>query len=592
MTDGSGAAAGAGGVAGVRGSGTDRRLWVDGRQPAPVQAGRYETTEREQRIPMRDGIGLIATIIEPVLPAGSPPQPCIVVTNGYSGLDTWLYPNLRRLAAHGYPVVLARLRGVRPSEGDGGLYERYGPDGYDVIEWTAAQPFCDGRVGMAGASLLGISQWLAARQRPPHLVVVAPDDSPNDTYSYLWYVGGMEPGPGRKGRAEVPGVESEYGQAAAHPWADDFWRERAVSRADIQDLARSSLPALTSTGWDSYMVDAGSRAFTWMRAAGAGGRARLVIGPWRHGGMFSADAMAGEIAPGEQIRPFTGSEIQLMWFDRWLRGEHNGSDTEPPVQIFVQGPDQWRYEHDWPLPDERRVRLFLGDAPSGTAASRNDGSLARDLPAAPARAGYDFDPATARNPAAVSMPRVTMVADGDPVIADTVLPPGAQRINGRLIIDKTPYEAQALTWTSTVLARPAEITGYPRLVLWAQVSRPDADFIAELTDVAPGPDGGWTSTQITRGYLRARAQFSATGPTDLDPGDVYRFDIELQPTSYVVPAGHRIRFTVQGAAIDPAIDVSWHGPGLGEYPFSVTVHTGPDAASYAEIPVIGDDPAL
>jgi predicted acyl esterase len=160
-----------------------------------------------------------------------------------------------------------------------------------------------------------------------------------------------------------------------------------------------------------------------------------------------------------------------------------------------------------------------------------------------------------------------MVADGDPVIADTVLPPGAQRVNGRLIIDKTPYEAQALTWTSTVLARPAEITGYPRLVLWAQVSRPDADFIAELTDVAPGPDGGWTSTQITRGYLRARAQFSATGPTDLDPGDV-----------------NRIRC--------PAIDVSWHGPGLGEHPFSVTVHTGPDAASYAEIPVIGDDPAL
>jgi hypothetical protein len=336
-----------------------------------------------------------------------------------------------------------------------------------------------------------------------------------------------------------------------------------------------------------------------MRAAGAGRRARLVIGPWRHGGMFTADAMLEEVAPGEQIRPYTGFEIQRRWFDRWLRAEPDGSDSgpggsdpEPPVQIFVQGPDRWRYEHDWPLPDERRVRLFLADAPSGTAASRNDGSLTRELPAGPAQAGYDFDPATARNPAAVSMPAITMVADGEPTIAPTVLPPGAERVHGRLIIDKSPYEAQALTWTSAVLARPAEITGFPRLVLWASVSRSDADFIAELTDVAPGPDGTWISTQITRGYLRAQAQFSRTGPTDLAPGDVYRFEIELQPTSQVVPAGHRIRFTVQGAAIDPAIEVSWHGPGLGRHPFSVVVHTGPDRASFAEIPVIGDDPAL
>ena len=125
-----------GGSAAV-GAGTEGRQWADGQEPARPQP--YETTEREERIAMRDGVRLAATIIEPVRPDGSPPQPCIVVTNGYSGLDVWLYPNLRRLAGHGYPVVAARLRGVPPSEGKGGLYEHYGPDGYDVIEWTAAQ---------------------------------------------------------------------------------------------------------------------------------------------------------------------------------------------------------------------------------------------------------------------------------------------------------------------------------------------------------------------------------------------------------------------------------------------------------------------
>jgi uncharacterized protein len=585
----------AGGVGSAdRGAGTDGRLWIDGPHPAPVRGERYEVTERQQRIAMRDGTGLAATIFEPVLPDGAPPQPAVVVTNGYAGNDYRLYPNLRRLASYGYPVVEAKLRGVGPSEGTGGLYEQYGPDGYDVIEWTAAQPFCDGKVGMAGASLLGISQWLAAIERPPHLVAVAPDDAPNDTYGYLWHLAGMEPGPGRVRRAEVPGVESEFSQAEKEPWHSDFWRGREAVRADIEDLARSGLPALTSTGWDSYLVDHGSRAYTWMRAAGAGHRARLIIGPWRHSGVFTSQATTYDVAPGEQVQPFTGFDVQLFWFDRWLRGLPPGTDDEPPVQIFVQGPDQWRYEHDWPLPDERRVRLFLSGAPSQTSASRNDGSLTPALPSAAAQAAYDFDPATSRNPVAVSGPVIRMVAGGEPEPEpdQTILPPGAQRIHGRLLMDKSGYEEQAVTWTSAVLARPAEITGFPALVLWASVSRPDADLVAELTDVAPDGAGGWTSTQITRGYLRAQAQFSRTGPTGLVPGDVYRFEIELQPTSYVVAAGHRLRFAVQGAAIDPSLDLSFQGPGLGASPFTVTVHTGPGYASHADIPFVGDDPGL
>ena len=576
----------------VRGAGTDGRLWVDGAR-APLPPGPYDTTEREERIEVRDGTGLAGVIIEPVLPAGSPPQPCVVVTNGYSGLDYALRPDLRLLAAYGYPVVLARLRGVPPSEGKAGLYERYGQDGHDVIEWTARQPFCNGRVGMIGASLLGISQWLAAKERPAHLAVVVPDDSPNDTYRYLWYLGGMEPGPGRRARAEVPGVESEYGIAVSHPWFDDFWRQRAMLREDVETLARDGLPALTSGGWDSYMIEATSRAFTWMRQAGAGPRARLVIGPWRHAGMFHAsDSVTYDVAPGSMIRPYTGFELQLRWLDRWLREEENGVDAEPPVLIFVQGPDQWRYEHDWPLPDERRIRLYLSGTPSWTVASRNDGTLTAEPPEGQDEASYSFDPASSRNPVAVTMPTLTMVADGLPTLKETILPAGARREHGRLIMDKSGYEAQAVTWTSPVLAQPTEITGFPRLVLWASVSRPDADFIAELTDVAPRGDGTWSSTQITRGYLRASAQFSRSGPTELAPGDVCRYEIELQPTSYVVPAGHRLRFAVQGAAIDPAIDVSWHGPGLGEHPYTVTIRTGPGYASYAEIPVIGSAPAL
>ena len=556
---------------------------------------RYQTTERPERIETRDGTGLAATIFEPVMQAGSPPQPAIVVTNGYAGNDYRLYPNLRRLASYGYPVVEAKLRGVGPSEGQGGLYEKYGPDGYDVIEWTAAQDFCDGKVGMAGASLLGISQWLAAKERPPHLVVIAPDDAPNDTYRYLWHLGGMEPGPGRVRRAEVPGVESEFSLAEKEQWHSDFWRSREAVRADIEDLARAGLPALTSTGWDSYLVDHGSRAYIWMRGAGADRhRVRLIIGPWRHSGVFTSQAATYDVAPGDQVRPYSGFEVQLFWFDLWLRGLPPGADAEPPVLIYVQGPDQWRYEQDWPVPDERRVKLFLSGENSGTSGSRNDGSLTAGLPSAPATAAYDFDPATSRNPVAVSGPVIRMVAGGqpEPKPEKTTLPPGATRPHGRLLMDKSAYEKQAVTWTSAVLDRPRRSPGSRGWCCGRRCrARTPISWSSSPTS-RPVRPARWTSTQITRGYLRAQAQFSQTGPTDLVPGDIYRFEIRLQPTSYVVPAGHRIRFAVQGAAVDPSLDLSFQGPGLGTHMYVVTVHTGPEHASYAEIPVIGSAPSL
>lgn len=579
-------------------AGTADRMWVTGRAAARTRSQRYDVRDQMIQVPTRDGLALSARLMLPQLPAGDPAPPCVVVTNGYSGLDYALLPNLTELAARGYPVVLCRLRGVPPSEGKAGLYEKYGEDGYDVIEWAAAQEWTNGDVGMVGASLLGISQWLAALQRPPHLRVVVPDDSPNNTYDYLWYAGGLPPGPGRKGRASVPGVESEYDVAAAAPWFDGFWAERSATREDIQQLAREGLPALTSSGWDSYMVDAASRAFTWMRQAGAGARAKLVIGPWPHAGMFSNSSTRGDTPPSDTIEPHTGFDIQLLWLDRFLRGDDNGIDAEPPVLIYVQGPNQWRREHDWPLPDEKRTRLYLTESGAGTVASRNDGSLSAAPSPNVAHADYAFDPATSRNPVDVSMAAMQMVVDQPPIPLPANLPDGAERPYGRLIMDKTPYEADALTWTSAPLPAPTEVTGYVRVVLWAAVSSPDASVIAELMDVGPASEaphpvaGDWTSVQITRGSLRAGAQFSRSGPVDWPADDVVRLEIELSPTSYVVPAGHRLRITVQGAAIDPSLELSWHGPGLNEEPFRFAIHTGPQFASYAELPFIGDVPDL
>jgi uncharacterized protein len=570
---------------GGRGSGTGQRLWA-GRDLAasPASSARAaESAEETVWIPVRDGTRLSAVLMRP---KNSGRNPTVVVTNGYSGLDFSLLPYLRSIAQNGYAVVLARLRGVAPSEGKGGLYEGYGEDGYDVIEWAAAQDFSDGRVGMVGASLLGVSQWYAARERPPHLKVLAPDDSPNKTYHYLWYQGGAEPGPGRRRRAEVPGVESEYGAASQHPWFDEFWQAHSISRRDIENVALAGIPALLSSGWDSYMVDAASRAYIWMREAGAGDRVRLVIGPWRHGGIFSNEPRL-DYELGPTVRPHTGFDIEMSWLDKWLRGGAGPLESEPPVLIYVQGPDEWRYEYNWPLPDERRTRLYLSGAASGTSASVNDGSLAAQVAPDLTSATYEYVPGKSANPVNVSAPKMQMVADAAPIPLEETLPEGSRRPHGRLVMDKRHYEAGALTWTSPVLGQPVEVTGYPTLTVWARVSRPDALLVAELMDVAPGGDG-WSPVQVTRGYRRADAQFSRTQPTALRPGDAYRFDIPLSPTSYVVPAGHRIRVVVQGAPVDPAVDLSWQGPGLPADPYTVEVLSGRDYGSYLDLPVIGD----
>lgn len=562
------------GSEGLRGSGTDGRRWITER--VGVDPGTAAFDETPVSIPVRDGVRLSAV---QMLPRDGGPHPTVVVTNGYSALDDALMPQLRHLAADGYAVVVARLRGVAPSEGKAGLYEKYGPDGYDVIEWAAAQPFSNGKVGMVGASLLGISQWFAARERPPHLVAVVPDDAPNDAYRYLWYAGGMPPGPGRRGRSAVPGVESEYDVAIAHPAFDAFWRERSVTADDIRQIARDGVPALLTSGWDSYILDGASRAYGWMCDGGAADRVRLVIGPWGHAMLLSDTSMLGEAGPGELIAPYRGVDLQRLWLAHWLKGESTPLDGLPPVQIFVQGPDRWRFEDGWPLPDERRDALCLVNG-AGSA-----GELATTRRAGDP-VGYAYDPETAAYPAAVSMPAIVYSADGPPRAADEHFPSGATRPYGRLVLDRSSYERTALTWTSAPLAGNAEITGFPTLHVWASASRPDAAFVVELTDVAPDAEGG-ASLPITRGYRQAVPVGDPEAERAWDPAAVSEYEIELSPTSYVVPAGHRIRIVLQGTPIDPALPLQWQGPPPPEHHYTLAVHSDEQRPSRLVLPVIG-----
>ncbi len=548
------------------GKGTHYRPWITAPREARISPPVHAVTSAAVSVRMRDGVLLRGTLHRPVEVQSAPG---VVFANGYALEEPYLAPTIDQLARRGYIVLQANLRGVPPSDGQPGLYERYGEDAHDLIEWLAGQSGCDGRIGMMGASLLGLVQYLAAKEAPPSLKAILPDDAGGDSYWHLWYPGGMRPGPGRTARQALGGVQNEYPLAAAHPHYDAFWRSRTIQPEDLKAIARRHIAVLISTGWDSYMLGA-AKAYEWLKAYRRGKRLKLIIGPWGHGTFLSSEPP--QQGPG--VLPYTGFEFAVLWLDRYLKGIKNHVEDRFPVLLYVQGPDQWRVEEEWPLAIEQRSPLYLRAARSGTRGGLNDGSLTLQPPGQEPPVSYRYSPDGPYNRAAVtalSRPRM----------------------------DKTPYEAHGLAWTTDLLESSIEVTGYPRFSFWAVLTAPDTDFVVELTDVSVDEAGRLQSLQVTRGYLNAMHYFSRENPEPLVPGQPYRFEIELYPTSYVFRAGHFIRLTLQGSAIDPqdeppappATDpealVRPQGPGLNPLPCEVTVLQDAEHPSLIDLPVIG-----
>lgn len=561
-----------------RGAGTEGRAWIRAPYAASLFETRHPVVTTSVSVRMRDGARLSGILHRPAV---LEPVPGILIANGYGkAMEPYLADTISRLAERGYIVLLARLRGLSPSEGEPGLYERFGVDTHDLIVWLGQQEGCNGRLGMFGASLLGLVQYLGAREAPPGLDVLLPDDAGSDNYWYLWHPGGAAPGPGRAARRSVSGAECEYSQAIAHADYDAFWRDRTVQAQDFEAIARRGVAVFLTSGWDSYLLGS-TKSFEWLKAGHPGTRLKMFVGPWGHGAFMSPDSQL----PGANVMPLSGFEYSLLWLDRWLRGIKNGVEEEPPVLIYVQGPNEWRFELDWPLPDERQTRLYLRGLASGTSSGLNDGSLSAECPRDDQSVTYLYSPSGPYNMAAVT---------------------GLSRPR----IDKASYEAHGLSWTSARVKAPTEMTGYPKVSFWAALSATDTDFVIEITDVSElERPGRPQSLQVTRGYLNAMRFFSRSNPRPLVPHQPYRFELELYPTSYVFAAGHRIRLTLQGSAIDPLFKQELskvsslspqdtehlniaHGPGLNGLRARVTVFQAADRPAYIDLPIIGAGPPI
>jgi putative CocE/NonD family hydrolase len=308
-----------------------------------------------------------------------------------------------------------------------------------------------------------------------------------------------------------------------HPERDEYWVRLSARGQAVPDT-----PVLNLGGWHDLFLGGTIDDYLALRARTEepdAHRQRLVIGPWAHGatsGLFPERSFG--VQSGLDGADMTGA--QLAWFKEHLTGSPPATSPSP-VRIFVMGPDIWRDEPDWPLPDAEYVDYFLGST-SDARTSGGDGTLSTASGTGAASDSFVYDPA-------------------DPVLTCG----GATFLPGLFIganagpRDQTRTEARqdVLCYTTEPLDRSMEVTGPVRARLFVSSSAVDTDFTATLVDVHPGG----RAELVCDGIVRCRYRTSTTRAEFLDPGTVYEIEVDLVATAYVFAAGHRLRLDVSSS---------------------------------------------
>lgn len=500
----------------------------DGEFPAAV------TAIYHLRVEMRDGVELATDVY---LPQADGRYPTLLVRDIYTNGSTEVRQRYAKFAtSNGYAFVFQSARGRYDSDGNWYPYFQEINDGDDTLTWIAEQPWSNGKVGMFGSSYLASVQWLAALNRNPALVAIAPAVSPGNYYRDVAYPGGAFSllsrarwGIGIVGSrttatfpvdwiggighlpletlAESVGFNVRHFQDwLDHPSYDAYWEP-----LDLEGRAREmAVPALNIGGWYDVFLRSTIGSYTSMTERAATERARqgqrMIIGPWPHG--WNQARRTGEIDFGEDSLVAV-DEILLEWFDHWLKD--GPAPAGAPIRLFVMGENVWREENEWPL-ERTEYRTFYLHA---------DGSLSETAPASrQATLGYSYDP-----------------ADPVPTLGGNIMEPTL-----RGPYDQSPLDDRGdiLRFVTAPFTEVTEITGPVRAGLFAASSAPDTDFMAKLIVVKP--DG--TALNLVDGVIRARYREGFESPRLIEPGTVVEYAIDMWATSYVLSPGDRLRIDI------------------------------------------------
>lgn len=543
------------------------------------------------RVPMRDGVALSTDLY---LPKDRGPFPAVLVRTPYGNNMEALIEKARRLANRGYVCALQDTRGRWDSEGDYEPLVTDGEDGFDTQEWIGRQEWSNGRIGMSGGSYLGWVQWASAPLGSRYLTCMAPRVICTEWFKGLVYLGGalqwnvlMTWGMRTNSRTgqsidfhhwtevfrglplnqadELAGRNLPFFKNwIAHPTYDDYWKALDVS-ARWSDI---TAPAFNMGGWYDLYAQHTFENFNGLRAHGAtpeARRSRLIIGPWAHS--LSVASRTGDIDFGPHSQVDLDA-LELRWLDHWLKGISDGIVDEPPLRLFIMGINEWRDEHEWPLARTNWQRWHLHSRGSANSVL-GDGALAPEAPEEEPADRFTYDP---------RYPVQTM--GGNNCCSPHIVPWGPY--------DQRPVEMRGdvLCYTSGVLTEDLEVTGPITLVLYAETDAPDTDWTGKLVDVWPS---GY-AMNLCDGILRARYRESRTDPTLLEPGKVYRYEVDLGVTGHVFKKGHAVRLEVSSSNF-PRFDRNPNtGHALGvdteQRPAHQTVHHSAACPSHLVLPVI------
>ncbi len=558
--------------------------------PAPFPAGCI--LEKNVAVPMRDGVKLALDIYKPTADNG--PWPVILA---YSPFQKERFFESARPAFYcpkGYVCVQAAERGSGFNEGRFTFHGKTAAeDGYDIIEWIAAQPWCNGNVAMMGASGYGVMQWLTAPLNPPHLKALVVLGT-TDNYRGLCYPGGVLrrpfvlglvsgltlaaiwPGP-IEGKEPPMNVISEI---FSHTEDGPFWWEHG---GGWKNAGKIKAPVLNLIHTPNRL-----HAMYHLRSyADIKSTKKLVITPWTN----------------ENYQPWifettSFNEYILRWLDYWLKGIDTGIMDEPEIAIYDNGTGKWRFENEFPLKRTQWTGFFLHGKPAngeyGTISVKepeeekpdiyHNLSLNTALTTSYGLKSTLTEPERPRNVAYISPPLEEDLTVWGPV-SFTLYASTTQEVTS----DWSFFVKMGEMVPEGVPLNPA--TGSPEI-------KPEANDLWTPEEVQIWSWGALKAKfrQVDEGMSRPGMPWHTfRDPEDIKSGTIYEFQIEMQPVFKTFRKGCRIWLKI---ASDDALYSTWDSSSsYVETPLSpekaeISVYHDPEHPSHLLFPVIPDAPEI
>jgi uncharacterized protein len=547
-------------------------------------------------VQMSDGIILNATVRRPDAPGRFP---VLVTITPYNGANGAINVSNDYLVARGYVQVIVDARGTGESQG---TWESFGTreqrDGYEDVEWAAAQPWSNGIVGMWGASYMAISQLFTAAQQPPHLKAIFPIVPMGDSYRDMVFPGGQNntgfiplwlalvsggalipPDYALDGNtADLARALGELGQHALNlpgfaanqelqgmagntQYDGAYWK----SSSPLEVVDKIRVPTFVVGGEHDIFQRGEPLIYERLKNRVP---TRLLIGPWTH-----TNASSGVGLPADGVPSL--DSIALRWFDQYLKGIPTNIAAIPRVTQYVLGPGHWETGTDWPDPSLSPSRYYLASGNTLDAAPPT-------LPSTP--------DTFLQNPVSGVCTQSTSQWSAG------LLAPVPCTTDNRL-----DEATSGVSYTTPPLMQDLRFNGPLFADVWVSTTASDAVVTVRVTDVSP--DG--TSTELTDGWLAGSFRaldssrsrfvngqlmqpwhpFTQASALPVTPGQPMELPIEIFPTDAVIPAGHQLRLYVGPNDFPHAV------PPLSQLTGSlggvVQVLHDPQHASYLALPKVG-----